>query len=35
MVEEAIGQVNGFKELYHQFEDEVLVSGNSSSALRN
>jgi len=35
MVEEAIGQVKGFKELYHQFEDKVLVSGNSSSALRN
>jgi len=35
MVEEAIGQVKGFKELYHQFEDKVLVSGNSPSALRN
>lgn len=35
MVEEAIGQVKGFKELYQQFEDKVLISGNSSSALRN
>ncbi len=35
MVEEAIAQVKGFKELYHQFEDKVLVSGNSSSALKN
>ncbi|MCX6262445.1 MAG: tyrosine-type recombinase/integrase, partial [Bacteroidia bacterium] len=35
MVEEAIAQVKGFKELYQQFEDKVLVSGNSSSALRN
>lgn len=35
MVEEAIAQVKGFKELYHQFEDKVLISGNSSSALKN
>lgn len=35
MVEEAIAQVKGFEELYHQFEDKVLISGNSSSALRN
>lgn len=35
MVEEAIAQVKGFKELYQEFEDKVLVSGNSSSALRN
>jgi integrase/recombinase XerD len=35
MVEEAIRQVKGFKELYQQFEDKVLIFGNSSSALRN
>jgi hypothetical protein len=35
MVEEAITQVKGFKELYQEFEDKVLISGNSSSALRN
>jgi integrase/recombinase XerD len=35
MVEEAIVQVRGFKELYQEFEDKVLISGHSSSALRN
>jgi hypothetical protein len=35
MVEEAIAQVKGFKELYQEFEDKILISGNSSSALNN
>lgn len=34
-VEQAKVQVKGFKELYQQFEDKVLIFGNSSSALRN
>ena len=34
-VEEANAQVSGFKELYQEFEDKILISGQSSSALRN
>jgi len=35
IVEQAIMQVKGFKEIYQEFEDKVLISGHSSSALRN
>ena len=35
VVEQAIMHVKGFKELYQEFEDKVLISGHSSSALRN
>lgn len=35
MVEQAKLQVNGFKELYQEFEDNILISGQSSSALEN
>ena len=35
MVGRAIANVKGFKELYQEFEDKVLVSGHSPSALRN
>src|SRR4030043_729026 len=34
-VEEANAQVSGFKELYQVFEDKILISGQSSSALVN
>jgi integrase/recombinase XerD len=35
IVERAITQVKGFKELYQEFEDKILISGQSSSALVN
>lgn len=35
IVEQAINQVPGFKELYREFEDKVLISGNSNSYKRN
>ena len=35
MVEEAIGQVKGFKELYQAFEDKLVTLDHSSSALKN
>jgi site-specific recombinase XerD len=35
MVGRAIVQVKGFDELYQAFEDKVLISGKSSSALEN
>lgn len=35
IVERAINQVKGFKELYQEFEDKILISGQSSSALVN
>jgi hypothetical protein len=35
IVEQAIMQVRGFRELYQEFEDKILISGNSSSALKN
>lgn len=35
MVEQAKAQVKGFKELYQEFEDKILISGNSFSASRN
>jgi integrase/recombinase XerD len=35
LVEEANAQVSGFKELYQEFEDKILISGQSSSTLRN
>lgn len=35
MLNEAIAQVSGFKELYQEFENKVLVSGHSPSALSN
>jgi len=35
MVGRAIANVRGFKELYQEFEDKILISGKSSSALEN
>jgi site-specific recombinase XerD len=35
IVEQAIMQVKGFKELYQEFEDKVLISGHSYSVKRN
>jgi site-specific recombinase XerD len=35
MVEEAILQVKGFKELYQAFEDKIVTLDHSSSALKN
>jgi site-specific recombinase XerD len=35
MVGRAIGQVKGFDKLYQEFEDKVLISGHSPSALEN
>lgn len=35
IVRQAIAQVKGFKELYQVFEDKILISGQSSSALVN
>jgi len=35
MVEQAKVQVKGFNELYQEFEDKVLISGHSPSALEN
>jgi integrase/recombinase XerD len=35
IVGRAIAQVNGFKELYQEFEDKILISGHSSSSLHN
>lgn len=35
IVERAIMQVNGFKELYQEFDDKVLISGHSYSVKRN
>jgi hypothetical protein len=35
MVEQAKVQVKGFKELYQEFEDNILISGQSSSSLEN
>jgi site-specific recombinase XerD len=35
MVERAIAQVKGFKELYQDFEDKILIFGHSPSALEN
>jgi site-specific recombinase XerD len=35
MVVRAIAQVKGFDELYQEFEDKILISGKSSSALEN
>ena len=35
MVGRAIAHVRGFKELYQEFEDNIMISGQSSSALEN
>ena len=35
IVEQAIMRVKGFKELYQEFEDKVLIWGHSPSVLRN
>ncbi len=35
IVEQAMMRVKGFKELYLEFEDKVLISGQSPSVLRN
>jgi integrase/recombinase XerD len=35
VIEKAIAQIIGFKELYQAFEDRILISGLSSSALNN
>jgi len=35
VIEKATEQISGFKELYHAFEDKILVLGLSSSALNN
>jgi integrase/recombinase XerD len=35
VIEKAIAQISGFKELYLAFEDKILISGLSSSALNN
>ena len=35
VIEKAIVQIIGFKELYQAFEDRILISGLSSSALNN
>jgi site-specific recombinase XerD len=35
IVRRAIAQVKGFHELYQEFEDKILISGQSSSALSN
>ncbi len=35
MIGRAIDQVKGFDKLYQEFEDKVLISGHSPSALRN
>ena len=35
VIEKAIAQIPGFKELFQAFEDKVLILGLSSSALNN
>jgi integrase/recombinase XerD len=35
VIEKAIAQISGFRELYHAFEDKILISGLSSSAFNN
>ena len=35
VIERAIAQISGFRELYQAFEDKILISGRSSSALNN
>lgn len=35
MVGRALAYVRGFQELYQNFEDNILISGQSSSALEN
>ena len=35
IVEQAIAQVKGFRELYQEFDDKIRISGQSSSTLRN
>jgi hypothetical protein len=35
MVGRAIAEVKGFKELYQEFEDKVIISGHSPGALEN
>ena len=35
LIEKAIAQISGFRELFQAFEDKILISGLSSSALNN